>query len=96
MIERRKIFKDKDNFLDRLGILLPETKITCYVWALLLSFFGHSLRESLKRYVQYVEFGIEQGRRPELVGGGLIRSPGGFGKPSRHDRSRGRVCSANR
>jgi hypothetical protein len=24
--------KDKDNFLDRLGTLLPETKITCYVY----------------------------------------------------------------
>jgi hypothetical protein len=37
-IERRKIFKDnkdKDNFLDRLGTLLPETKITCHAWALL-------------------------------------------------------------
>ena len=184
-IERRKIFndnKDKDNFLDRLGTLLPETKITCYAWALLsnhghflfrtgdtplstlmrrvltgyavsfnrrykrhgqlfqnryksiicqedaylkelvryihlnplrakivsdisalntyaycghsvimdkkkrpwqdmgyvLSFFGKSLRESRKRYVQYVESGIEQGRRPELVGGGLIRSLGGW------------------
>jgi hypothetical protein len=30
-IERRKIIKDKDNFLDRLGTLLPETKITCSV-----------------------------------------------------------------
>jgi len=37
-IERRKIFKDnkdKDNFLDRLEILLPETKTICYAWALL-------------------------------------------------------------
>jgi putative transposase len=184
-IERRKIFrdtKDKDNFLDRLEILLPETRITCYGWALLsnhahflfrtgdtplstlmrrlltgyavsfnrryrrhgqlfqnrykciicqedaylkelvryihlnplrakmvpdvsrlntyaycghsvimgktkrswqdmryvLSFFGKSLREARKRYLQYVESGIEQGRRPELVGGGLIRSLGGW------------------
>jgi len=184
-IEYRKIFKDnkdKDNFLDRLGTLLPETKITCYAWALLsnhahflfrtgdtplstlmrrlltgyavslnrrhkrhgqlfqnryesiicqedvylkelvryihlnplrarivpdiselnsysycghsvlmgkkkrpwqdigyvLSFFGKSLREARKRYFQYVESGIEQGRRPELVGGGLIRSLGGW------------------
>ena len=184
-IERRKIFKDnkdKDNFLDRLGTLLPETRITCYAWALLsnhahfllrtgdtplstlmrrlltgyaisfnrrhkrhgqlfqnryksiicqedaylkelvryihlnplrakivsdipelnsyfycghsvlmgkkkrpwqdmgyvLSFFGKSLREARKRYLQYVESGIEQGRRPELVGGGLIRSLGGW------------------
>ena len=38
-IERRKIFKDnkdKDNFLDRLETLLPETKITCYAWALFI------------------------------------------------------------
>ena len=184
-IERRKIFKDnldKDNFLDRLGILLPETRITCYSWALLsnhahflfrtgniplstlmrrlltgyavsfnrrhnrhgqlfqnryksiicqedaylkelvryihlnplrarivsdvpelnsypycghsvlmskkkrlwqdtgyvLSFFGKSLREARKRYLQYAESGAEQGRRPELVGGGLIRSFGGW------------------
>ena len=43
-----------------------------------LSFFGKSLREARKRYLQYVESGIEQGRRPELVGGGLIRSLGGW------------------
>ena len=184
-IERREIFrdnKDKDNFLDRLEALLPETQTTCYAWALLsnhahflfrtgdiplstlmrrlltgyavsfnrrhkrhgqlfqnryksiicqedaylkelvryihlnplrarivpdipelnsypycghsvlmgkkkrpwqdigyvLSFFGKSLREARKRYLQYVESGIEQGRRPELVGGGLIRSLGGW------------------
>ena len=43
-----------------------------------LSFFGKSLRDARKRYLQYVESGIEQGRRPELVGGGLIRSLGGW------------------
>jgi putative transposase len=184
-IERQKIFtdkKDKDNFLDRLDTLLPETKTDCYAWALLsnhahflfrtgdtplstlmrrlltgyavgfnrrhkrhgqlfqnryksiicqedaylkelvryihlnplrakivvdiselntyaycghsvimdkkerpwqdigyvLSFFGKSVREARKRYLRYVELGIEQGRRPELVGGGLIRSMGGW------------------
>jgi len=184
-IERRKIFKDdrdRDNLLDRLGTLLPETRITCYAWALLsnhahflfrtgdtplstlmrrlltgyavsfnlrhkrhgqlfqnryksiicqedtylkelvryihlnplrakivpdlsvlnryaycghsvlmgtkkqswqdseyvLSFFGKSVHEARKRYLQYMEAGIEQGKRPELVGGGLIRSLGGW------------------
>lgn len=184
-IERRKIFRDnrdKDNFLDRLEALLPETGMTCYAWALLsnhahflfrtgnvplstlmrrlltgyavsfnrryqrhgqlfqnryksiicqedaylkelvryihlnplrakivsdiselnaypycghsvimnrkkrpwqnrryvLSLFGKSVREALKRYLQYVESGVDQGRRPELVGGGLIRSLGGW------------------
>jgi len=44
-----------------------------------LSYFGKSLREARKRYyLQYIEAGIEQGRRQELVGGGLIRSLGGW------------------
>lgn len=37
-IERRKIFlsrRDYEDFLDRLAILLPETKTACYAWALL-------------------------------------------------------------
>ena len=37
-IERRKIFrddKDRDNFNDRLSLLLPETKTACYEWAFL-------------------------------------------------------------
>ena len=37
-IERRKIFRDdqdKDQFVDRLAILLPETQTSCYAWALI-------------------------------------------------------------
>ena len=37
-IERRKIFldnKDREDFLDRLSNLLPETETTCYAWAFL-------------------------------------------------------------
>ena len=36
-----------------------------------LSFFGGN-SNSKKNYSRYVENGIDQGRRPELVGGGLI------------------------
>ena len=184
-IERRKIFKDnkdRDNFLDRLQILLPKTNMSCYAWALLpnhahflfrtgntglstlmrrlltgyavsfnrrhrrhgqlfqnrfksiicqedaymqelvryihlnpirarvvsdilvlnrykysghsvlmekqncswqdtkyvLSHFGRRTAESVRNYYAYVKSGIDQGRRPELVGGGLIRSLGGW------------------
>jgi putative transposase len=42
-----------------------------------LSFFG-SQGNAGRNYIQYVEKGIDQGRRPELVGGGLIRSMGGW------------------
>ena len=37
-IERRKIFnddKDHENFIERLSILLPETKTQCYAWSFL-------------------------------------------------------------
>ena len=186
-IERRKIFgddKDRENFIERLSILLPETKTQCYAWSFLsnhahfllrsgpagiaalmrrlltgyavfynrrhrrhgqlfqnryksiicqedvyllelvryihlnplrarvvidlneldrYSYCGHSaligkqkrewqdtkyvlgffckrVREARKGYVSYVEKGIALGRRPELVGGGLIRSLGGWDK----------------
>jgi len=42
-----------------------------------LSFFGQG-RSRRRNYEQYVEEGIPQGRRPELVGGGLLRSLGGW------------------
>ncbi|UCG66432.1 MAG: transposase [Deltaproteobacteria bacterium] len=189
-IERRKIFrddKDRHDFLERLGKLVPETKTACYAWALLpnhahflfrsgdsglptlmrrlltgyavrfnrrhkrhgqlfqnryksiicqedrylkevvryihlnplraevvsfiseldtynycghsvlmgnikcewqdaeyvLSFFGSRVAEAQKRYRAYVEAGIEQGRRPELIGGGVIRSVGGWAEVKR-------------
>ena len=42
-----------------------------------LKYFGKSLKEARRRYRQFVEKGIKQGRRPEFQGGGLIRSSGG-------------------
>ena len=41
-----------------------------------LRYFGESEREAKRGYVSYVSEGVEQGRRPELVGGGLLRSVG--------------------
>jgi len=43
-----------------------------------LSWFGKSEGEGRKAYRRYVEEGISQGRQPELVGGGLVRSFGGW------------------
>ena len=184
-IERRKIFnddKDRENFIERLSILLPETKTKCYAWSFLsnhahfllrsgpggigalmrrlltgyavsynrrhkrhgqlfqnryksiicqedaylqelvlyihlnplrakivadmkeldrysycghsalmgkkkrgwqeveyvLRYFGKSIGDGRKKYRSYVKKGIPLGRRPELVGGGLIRSLGGW------------------
>jgi hypothetical protein len=43
-----------------------------------LGLFGRRGGEARKRYWSYVQEGIGLGRRPELVGGGLIRSLGGW------------------
>ena len=43
-----------------------------------LGFFGRNIRDARTKYLTYVEKGIAMGRRPELVGGGLIRSLGGW------------------
>ncbi|MBW2106507.1 MAG: hypothetical protein JRI26_10930, partial [Deltaproteobacteria bacterium] len=39
--------------------------------------FGDTLRIARRRYRQFVKNGVDQGSRPELQGGGLIRSAGG-------------------
>lgn len=43
-----------------------------------LGCFGKKRGTAKKRYWSYVEKGISMGRRPDLVGGGLIRSMGGW------------------
>jgi hypothetical protein len=43
-----------------------------------LSWFGKREGEARRAYRKYMEEGIAQGRRPELVGGGVLRSYGGW------------------
>ncbi len=43
-----------------------------------LSWFGRSEGEAKRAYRRFVEEGVALGRRPELVGGGLVRSIGGW------------------
>jgi putative transposase len=42
-----------------------------------LAYFGKGWK-AIEKYEEFVKQGIAQGRRPELVGGGLIRSMGGW------------------
>ena len=44
----------------------------------ILAHFGTTRRRAARRYEEFVRAGVAQGRRPELVGGGLIRSLGGW------------------
>ena len=43
-----------------------------------LRLFGKNVSEARRGYRKFVKQGVNQGRRPELVGGGLIRSIGGW------------------
>jgi hypothetical protein len=57
-----------------MGNVTREFQDTDYV----LQLFGEKASTARKAYRAYVQKGIGQGRRPELVGGGLIRSAGGW------------------
>jgi REP element-mobilizing transposase RayT len=61
-----------------------------------LALFGKSIRASRKAYLNFVSKGIKFGRRPDLVGGGLIRSIGGWSALSVIRSSRLRVISDER
>lgn len=56
-----------------LGNKKREWQNTEYV----LAYFGNK-KENRRNYFKYVKEGLEAGRRPELVGGGLVRSMGGW------------------
>jgi len=43
-----------------------------------LGYFGRTPRAARRAYLSYMDSGLDQGRRDELVGGGLIRSLGGW------------------
>ncbi|MGD8765073.1 MAG: transposase, partial [Desulfobacteraceae bacterium] len=45
-----------------------------------LSLFGDALRSARRSYGAFVAKGVSMGRRPDLVGGGLLRSIGGWSK----------------
>ncbi len=60
------------------GVLMGRSNHAWQDDEYVLSFFGGTVEEARKHYLQFMEAGINQGKRPELVGGGLIRSLGGW------------------
>ncbi|MBN1833730.1 MAG: transposase [Deltaproteobacteria bacterium] len=58
--------------------LMGKVKLEWQDAEYVLCYFGKKAGDARKKYRSYVEKGIELGRRPELVGGGLIRSLGGW------------------
>ncbi len=60
------------------GVLMGKIKNEWQDRDFVLKWFGSQQGAATKAYRSYVNQGIAQGRRPELVGGGLIRSLGGW------------------
>jgi REP element-mobilizing transposase RayT len=60
------------------GVLIGKVKYSWQDADYVLSWFGKRAGQARRVYRRYVSEGIKQGRRPELVGGGLIRSLGGW------------------
>jgi REP element-mobilizing transposase RayT len=46
--------------------------------AYVLRLFGRTQKDARRMYASFLSKGVSQGRRPDLVGGGLIRSVGGW------------------
>jgi hypothetical protein len=62
------------------GFLLGKRKSAWQDTKYVLSCFGKTVKKAREEYLSFVKEGIEQGRRPELTGGGLVRSLGGWEK----------------
>lgn len=60
------------------GILTGKQKNDWQERNFVLGFFGSKGRKAVRAYREWVEAGKGLGHRPELVGGGLIRSMGGW------------------
>lgn len=61
-----------------------------------LSWFGKNDTTSRKNYRQFVENGIDEGKRDDLVGGGLVRTLGGWSQVLSLRKSKEKVLSDER
>ena len=78
------------------GVLMGKVKNDWQDQDYVLKWFGRKEGEAKGEYRNYVIKGIGQGRRPELVGGGLIRSLGGWSAVKALRRSGDRELSDDR
>jgi REP element-mobilizing transposase RayT len=78
------------------GVLMGKVKNDWQNRDYVLKWFGKKQGEAKSAYRNYVKKGIDQGRRPELVGGGLIRSLGGWSAVKAMRRSGERELSDDR
>jgi len=60
------------------GTVLNKQKASFQRTGEVLLLFSDKVARARRLYRQFVKAGIDQGRRPDLIGGGLIRSSGGW------------------
>lgn len=62
------------------GVLMGNIQAPWQDTSHVLSLFSNTPEAAVRRYRRYFLKGIDQGRNPEITGGGLVRSAGGWGK----------------
>lgn len=78
------------------SVLMGRVKYSWQERDYVLSWFGKREGEARRVYREYMEEGITQGRRPELVGGGAVRSYGGWSAVLSLRKSEGRITGDQR
>ena len=58
--------------------LMHRHKLSWQNTGYVLALFADRHAQARRRYLQFIKAGIDQGHRPDLTGGGLIRSSGGW------------------
>ena len=76
--------------------IMCKTERTWQDTETVLSYFGKRRKIAIEKYEDFVGKGIATGRRPELVGGGLIRSLGGWSQVLSLRRAGSKVFSDER
>ena len=71
------------------SVLLGKRKYKWQDSKYVLAYFNRNTSYARKKYQEFVRAGAGQGRRPELTGGGLIRSLGGWAEVKQSHLSRG-------
>jgi putative transposase len=92
---RARLVKDLDG-LDQYpwcshAVLMGNTELSGQCADEVLGRFGAKVGEARRRYREFVEAAVAQGRRDDLVGGGLRRS-GGLEQRGRKDRKERQAC----
>ena len=70
--------------------LMGKTEARFHDVDYILNLYGEKVPEARRLYLEFVKKGVAAGRRPELTGGGLVRSAGGWSalRAMRNDESR--------